>query len=373
MDATLYNKNTPLVDVDIDNGVIREIGEVKNTDLLPLFLQKELTVDTANQWLSKRKIPENREGLADVRMAFRGFEKYRTMFSLSDQYWFRYNKNQTWAKGNFFTNRYKSEVGNMFLAPWLVDRKRVDVENPDLTTNGVLKKKWVQDEEGASWLYKAGSAAFHQSPITEVMAAITLKKLGIVDFVDYDLVIEGTQFCCKCKNFLTEDEEFVPAKHLYMQKDRLNTQTVYSHMIYMCKQYGIENAQKQVDAMLMADVVLCNTDRHLGNFGFIRDVNTGKIKRFAPLFDNGSAYRPQDKTDRTTHSFFDTEKKRVTRMVAQRIDHSLLVDTAEIYELLDTYPHISDKRRAEIKRTVEKMHETVEKSDKKRQVVEFEH
>ena len=39
--------------------------------------------------------------------------------------------------------------------------------------------------------------------------------------------------------------------------------------------------------MLVFDAVIYNEDRHFGNFGILRDNNTGEIKSPAPIFDNG--------------------------------------------------------------------------------------
>lgn len=39
--------------------------------------------------------------------------------------------------------------------------------------------------------------------------------------------------------------------------------------------------------MLVFDAVIRNTDRHLGNFGFLVDSHTNKLLQPAPIFDNG--------------------------------------------------------------------------------------
>ena len=39
--------------------------------------------------------------------------------------------------------------------------------------------------------------------------------------------------------------------------------------------------------MLVFDAVIRNTDRHLGNFGFLVDNQTNKLLGPAPIFDNG--------------------------------------------------------------------------------------
>lgn len=39
----------------------------------------------------------------------------------------------------------------------------------------------------------------------------------------------------------------------------------------------------------MLDAVICNTDRHFGNFGFLIENSTNRIIAPAPLFDHGNS------------------------------------------------------------------------------------
>ena len=41
--------------------------------------------------------------------------------------------------------------------------------------------------------------------------------------------------------------------------------------------------------MIIFDAIICNTDRHYGNFGFLIDNKTNKIIEPAPLFDHGNS------------------------------------------------------------------------------------
>ena len=41
--------------------------------------------------------------------------------------------------------------------------------------------------------------------------------------------------------------------------------------------------------MLVFDAVICNTDRHFGNFGFLVDNEANEIVASAPLFDHGNS------------------------------------------------------------------------------------
>ena len=49
--------------------------------------------------------------------------------------------------------------------------------------------------------------------------------------------------------------------------------------------------------MFILDYLLLNEDRHLNNFGIIRDVNTLKWIDLAPIFDNGQSLNILDYTD----------------------------------------------------------------------------
>lgn len=46
--------------------------------------------------------------------------------------------------------------------------------------------------------------------------------------------------------------------------------------------------------MYVFDALVCNTDRHANNYGFLRDNATGKLTAFAPLFDQNLALFPSD-------------------------------------------------------------------------------
>ena len=67
-----------------------------------------------------------------------------------------------------------------------------------------------------------------------------------------------------------------------MSKGGINAVTDYY------KKLGDEYFDKLID-MFVFDAVVCNTDRHFGNFGFFIDSKTNRIIAPAPLFDHGNA------------------------------------------------------------------------------------
>ena len=102
--AVMCNKHNLLLVLEMENGTALRIVQVIDTEHLPVFLQDNLTLKALNEWIAKRRIPDTREGLPAMRNDFPGFDQCRCMFSLSDQYWFRYRQDETWEGLNYFTN-----------------------------------------------------------------------------------------------------------------------------------------------------------------------------------------------------------------------------------------------------------------------------
>lgn len=355
--TTLYNKNKKVLDVDLEAGIAVSLGELYDKDRLPLCLQNTLSVAEFNKWLEKRKIPLNREGLKEAKRIFSSsvYLQYRHMFALTDQYWFKLSQKDSWQKFNFFTNTYASAIGQSLFTPWDINKEDLRQEGPDLTTNGVLRKVWVQDPETMdSYLIKAGSRRFFQQPLSEVLASMTLGKIQIIPFVKYDLCVYGMRICSKCKNFVTEDTEFVPAQSIYNRKKREQGDTPFEHLIRMCREYGIKQPQNFIDKMLLADCIIGNHDRHMGNFGALQNAETGEVLGFAPLFDFGSAfseYRPPSTEKK--NALFAEELPRIFGKYEYMQSLSSLTDHADLFRLIHTYPDLSVEQKDRIKKGIE--------------------
>ena len=345
--AYLCNGPRQLLAVEIEKGMVIKVYEVikENEHLLPVILQSDrgINLPDINEWLSRRKIPEKREGIKEARLQFRNLENYHNMFSLSDQYWFKYKTSEKWEKLNFFDNYYPQERGLLFFEPWRVDPKNIDYETPDTTTGGVLRKRWIQDDKKISYLIKARSKTYHQEPLSEVLATITLKKLNIIPFVEYEMLIYGLCCCSKCTNFVTSHTEFVPAAHVYRLKKNPNQDQIYEHFSDMCRERGIVGVKEYLSNMIAIDHILCNTDRHFYNFGFMRDIDDGKILGFAPLFDFGHTYWGSANTEQSSRLFSEIEGE-AFKNVIKKIDVDQLIDSEDMENLVHQYPEISNQQ-----------------------------
>lgn len=65
--------------------------------------------------------------------------------------------------------------------------------------------------------------------------------------------------------------------------------SAYDHFLTCCEKLGIPNAPERLQQMMILDYLICNQDRHFGNFGAIRDAVTLEWVGFAPIFDSGTS------------------------------------------------------------------------------------
>jgi hypothetical protein len=87
--------------------------------------------------------------------------------------------------------------------------------------------------------------------------------------------------CSTCELFTSKEVSFIPVGRLVTKGGMQAVQAYY-------QQLGPEFTQA-LSEMLVLDAVICNVDRHYGNFGFLVDNKTNRIVAPAPLFDHGNS------------------------------------------------------------------------------------
>ena len=89
------------------------------------------------------------------------------------------------------------------------------------------------------------------------------------------------ELCSTCELFTSKEYSFMPVGRLVTKGGMKAVREYY-------KALG-EDFVRALDDMLVLDAVICNVDRHFGNFGFLVDNRTNKIAAPAPLFDHGNS------------------------------------------------------------------------------------
>lgn len=298
MRCILMNKNTPVVGLELDEDTIAvsKITEAYDLDFLPIGIDKRTGLPNRkelNEWWYGRAIPASRSGLRGALEQMEINQPEQLLIkcnglSLSDQYWMKpTDSNLEWKDINFFDNSFSDDVGNILFGQPKQENK-IDLMSPCNTSDGWLKKKW-KIVNGKRCLIKAGSNPYMQEPLNEVFGTKLHDRLGCKNYVPYTIAWEDGMPYSVCENFITTDTELVSAVSINRSIKRRSQYSSYEHFMNACKELGIPGMQQYVDYLLVFDYLVANTDRHFGNFGVIRNVNTLDWIGPAPVFDSGTS------------------------------------------------------------------------------------
>jgi hypothetical protein len=203
--------------------------------------------------------------------------------SLNDCYWVvEVGFPGTFAKHNLYDNRFSQTLALIAFTGYGSSVRSSLLSSPEFTTNGMLPKCWRR-VDGTIRLYKGGTTGTANSgrePYSEYYASAVAQVLG-VNAIPYTLSRWKGELCSVCDLFTGKDRSFLPVGQL-----------VGKGGLEEVRQYFRELGTAYTDAlddMLVLDAVLCNTDRHLGNFGFLVDTKRNQIMAPAPLFDHGNS------------------------------------------------------------------------------------
>ena len=255
--------------------------------LLPLDL--EVTNAGLTKWLMHRIVPKTRANAYSL-MSKCGLSLNRPMsiirasrgLSLTDCYWItEENFSGKFVDYNLYENKLNSTLAVIALTGCGTGGGKL-ASCPEFTTTGMLPKCWRRDG-GVIKLYKGGTVGtsdMGNEPYSEFYAAQIAKILG-VDAIDYSLHKWKGVLCSVCEIFTSKGYSFVPVGRIVTTDGMSAVRAYYEAM-------GPEYV-KALKHMLVFDAVICNVDRHFGNFGFLVDNRTNTIAAPAPLFDHGNA------------------------------------------------------------------------------------
>ena len=347
-------------------GKVITVDHVQNKELLPHILQDDQSAANVNQWLQSRRMPAvgkyQRDGIENVRKEFDWNLPNGHMMSLSDHYWLKRKKEEKYEDLNYFEHPFPPLIGEMFFSPWTVEGMIFpDVESPDITCGGRLRKRWIQsaekNEQGGTvyhnYLHKGGSVRLHQYPLVEVIVSELLRLLDVIPYVSYTLTVDGLELCSECEDFVTMDSEFVPAAQLVMRERGDKDVEPLSHLFTLCEKYKIPDYEEFLRTMIAIDGLIGNTDRNYNNFGFLRNPNTGDFIGPAPLFDHGSCMFQWD--NKKKYLFRKVQKDCLDQFYKKYGDRLSGINESmgQIFTLLDRYPMISEPIRQDIYDTLQ--------------------
>lgn len=295
----LYLKDTLIAEYNNDTGE----STIHRPELLPLNLRdisggtpiadaikkqtgfhnwctnRTININRANakKILNCMGLPQSEEGKFVVAMACHST-------SLTDSYWTKLNveTDLSWNNINLYTNHLSETIRHIALTgDTLTITNKVEGNTPELTGQGAYAKAWRREEDGL-YLYKADGELKQESKI-EVEISNILDCFN-VEHVHYDADAyehNPELFCCKCKCIADENTAIVPAEHFYTWCNRQEKDF---------RQEVLKLDAEGYYKMLIVDYLVANTDRHIQNWGFFMDNNTGEITGLHPLFDHNNGF-----------------------------------------------------------------------------------
>jgi len=293
MEYILKHFDTPLVrftateDSSTPEIDIIWVNEEKK-DMLPLDM--DATPESLLKWLKHRAIPKNR-AYVHAFLAKCGLNLNRPMsiisvskgLSLNDCYWVvESDFDGSFDKYNLYQNKFSQILALIAFTGYGSSIRTSLASCPEFTTNGMLPKCWRR-VDGRVMLYKGGTSGASNTgnePYSEYYAAQVAKVLGI-DAISYGISKWNGILCSTCELFTSLDYSFVPVGRLVTSGGMKAVREYYEKL-------GPEFV-KALNDMVVFDAIICNTDRHFGNFGFLVDNRTNKIAAPAPLFDHGNS------------------------------------------------------------------------------------
>lgn len=287
MKYILMHRELPVAVLSINDtsGTVYRVEDVVQPAHLPIGLfsaDRREFAKNLNLWLAGRIIPASRSGFHHALEALQIQKKLQLSastlmmkcfaLSLSDQYWLNPAEQPLeWRKVNFYHNDFSEDVGNILFGQ-IPERDSIDLVSPCNTSDGWLKKKW-KILNGQRVLVKGGSGMAQQEPFNEAAASLLCRKLGI-PHVEYSLLFEGSQPYSVCTNMTTDRQDFVSGYYIFSAFPRGDGVSAYAHFLNCCEKLGIPDVTEQLQQMMILDYLICNQDRHFGNFGAIRDAVT---------------------------------------------------------------------------------------------------
>lgn len=259
-----------------------------NKHLLPLDMEPD--ENGLVRWIRHRAIPKNR-AFVNAFLAKCGLSANRPMdviavckgLSLNDSYWISDEREtKTFDQVNLYENRFSKVLANIAFTGYGSSVRSSFASSPEFTTNGMLPKCWRRID-GKIWLYKgatSGASNTGYEPYSEKYASLVGKQLGF-DVIPYRLTRWNGNLCSACELFTDRETAYIPVGRIVRTGGMRAIRAYYESL-------G-ESFIRSLNEMLVFDALVCNTDRHFGNFGVLVDSRTNRIIRPAPLFDHGNA------------------------------------------------------------------------------------
>lgn len=244
-----------------------------------------------DDFLYSRKAPQHREHVRKL-FSYLNLDHIRTFLdityglSLTDTLWVKpLSSPVTWAQVNLYDHEFSEDIAQFALTGVGLPSVQLAETSPEFNTDGVLPKCWVRNKaDGTIKLVKGSTAylGYHNAgfePCAEFYASQVAKQMRLCSYVEYDVVNINGSISSVCPLFTSSAQAYIAMARLLSAGGKRGIE-------YLKILDGYNFLERYLDIVFF-DCVVCNTDRHMGNFGILADTETYLPISMSPIFDNG--------------------------------------------------------------------------------------
>lgn len=304
----LKNKNNDILEFNVESFVDKktlilnkkiEISKIHDENF-PVQLKNSVNLEeSVARFISSRKIPQNRSFSKKIieetgSDPFMGYIDISFGLSLNDSLWIVPEEKAylNWEETNLYKNPFSERLQMVSFGLGYEGNSPYKI-SPEFTTNGMLKKCWIRENDKIFLLKSNSETGFDfTSKHVEVFSEYYTSQIAKIfkpNSITYDIVEFNGEFCSKCQIFTTENRGYLPITAFLTEEELKKGEKILADRSYFIEKavsiYGKENFE---DLMLF-DAIIGNRDRHLGNFGMIVNNKTFEVLNVAPIFDNGES------------------------------------------------------------------------------------
>ena len=281
MDWILLNKDTPFLEFSTQED---EFGDVMALERTWFSSLRPIGYKSLLSFLEGRRAPKHRKHIEQLLAQYGcrtldGFLQVSHTLSLNDTFWVKQADSQLcWRDVSLFQNDFDEIIAEDALNGSFSEQSLSSSPSPEFTTDGYYAKCWKRESDGI-YLYKAGSATYELEPLSEYLAA-QISSILCPDAVPYDMRFHHGRLVSTCPLFTSESIGLAKTAAITREERSISGLLEYFRSI------GSEDAFRR---MMILDAIILNTDRHLGNFGFLVASESNRLTGPAPFFDHGNS------------------------------------------------------------------------------------
>ena len=216
--------------------------------------------------------------------------------------------------------------------------------DPNASLGGEMSKYWDMSSD-TPVLVKKAYEQYGQQSMNELFATEVHVRQGTgVPYASYYKKESDDNAVLSCCNaFTSESIEFVSAYEVLRSRKLKSGRSDCDSFIDICEERGLDRQMMQrfIDYMILTDFAISNTDRHLQNFGVLRNADSMELIGPAPLFDSGNSMFYNEKSghplsraellDRSISSFQTSEEKMLKHVSDKKaVDTDRLPSSIEV-------------------------------------------